>query len=121
MPQLADINFVSPGKSPDGQTSIYNNYDAAVAKAKALGIDVSKYTNVVYDANVGLTTGADYIAKNFAWESAGYYWEIADINKKMADAGSGVASTNAATKAIGGIFKEKRAAAYEVIYDILSK
>lgn len=42
--------------------------------AQALGIDILDYTNIV-------DYGADYVAENYAWESAIYYWDANNINE----------------------------------------
>ena len=52
-------------------------YNRVVTSAKNEGINgtiLAKYTNIV-------TIGPEYVAENYAWESAGYYWEANGINE----------------------------------------
>lgn len=49
--------------------------------AQELNIDISRYTRIVDE-------GADYVADNFAWESAGYYWETNRINEVIDNGGT---------------------------------
>lgn len=64
VPQLKDL------KTAD------KSYDSIVAQANELGVDVSYYTDIV-------NIGSDYVAMNFAWESAGYFWETGKFNSEI--------------------------------------
>ncbi len=50
-------------------------------KQKKRNIDITYFTNIV-------DVGYSYIAENFAWESAGYYWDINDINDLIENGGN---------------------------------
>ncbi len=54
-------------------TGFQERYDAAVQKAEEAGYNVDNYKKIV-------TEGADYVADEFAWESAGYDWNAKDGN-----------------------------------------
>lgn len=56
--------------------TIDKEYNAIVSAAKEQNIDISKYTQIVTD-------GADYVASNYAWETAGYFWEINTLNQEI--------------------------------------
>lgn len=49
-------------------------YFRVVEKANAQNLDISEYLQIVDE-------GAEYLAENFAWISAGYVWYIKDINQ----------------------------------------
>ena len=75
IPELKDITYKNPSSS--AQEEVTQAYYAALRQAANLALDVSVYSRIVYDENCPLSTGADYIAEAFAWESAGYYWQAA--------------------------------------------
>ncbi len=54
---------------------------------------ISKYTEIYEE-------GADYVAKNFAWDSAGYYWAVAQQINEMISSGD---SENKIRKAIEAV------------------
>ncbi len=61
----------------NSEAGISKNYDEIVKAAQDLVIDISQYTRIVDE-------GADYVGSNFAWESAGYFWDTENnINEKI--------------------------------------
>ena len=67
--------FMDPAHGGTAET-IDKEYNAIVSAAKEQNIDISKYTQIVTD-------GADYVASNYAWETAGYFWEINTLNQEI--------------------------------------
>lgn len=118
VPELADIRYVNPAHH--GKESITEAYYEALRLAVNLGLNVSRYTRIVYDENSPVTTGADYIASAFAWESAAYYWSAAGIGDAF-PAQSGVENTDTASKLIGGSNWQSRREAYLAFYPVLSE
>lgn len=118
VPELADIRYVNPAHH--GKESISEAYYEAMRLAVNLGLNVSRYTRIVYDENSPVSTGADYIAEQFAWESAAYYWHIAGIQDAF-PVQSGVENTDAASELIGGSNWQSRREAYLAFYPVLSE
>lgn len=114
IPALKDISFVNPASN--GAEDVAAAYYAALQTAANLGVNVSRYSRIVYDPNSSLSTGADYIASSFAWESAAYYWHIAGVKQVLADPNGGVDSVSAV---IGGGGWQSRREAYEAFRPIL--
>lgn len=114
VPALEDIAFVSPANN--GAKEVAAAYYAALQTAANLGVNVSRYSRIVYDPNSPLPTGADYIASNFAWESAAYYWHISGVKQVLAEPDSGVDSVSAV---IGGGGWQSRREAYEAFRPVL--
>lgn len=113
IPALEHIQYVSPANS--GEDDIAAAYYAALQSAANLGVNVSRYSRIVFDPNSSVTTGADYIAENFAWESAGYYWVAAGIGKALA-----AGDADAVSHLVGGSNWQSRREAYAAFYPILS-
>ena len=116
VPELSEITYVSP--ATHGKEEIATVYYQALKAAADRGIDVSRYSRIVYSANSALTTGADYIAEAFAWESAGYYWSMAGINAAFQDQ-PGVENTDIASALVGGEHWQSRREAYLAFYPVL--
>lgn len=113
---LSGIRYVSPASH--GADEIRDVYYAALQTAANLGLNISRYSRIVYDPDSTLTTGADYIADQFAWESAGYYWSTTGIGEALAsDRRNG---TDAASSLIGGTNWQSRREAYAAFYPILT-
>lgn len=113
VPALADINYASPANN--GKEAITAAYYAALQSAANLGLNVSRYSRIVHDPNSGLTTGADYIAEQFAWESAGYYWKVSGISAALAKG-----NADAVSSLVGGSNWQSRREAYTAFYPVLS-
>lgn len=113
VPALEQIQYVSPANC--GEEDIAAAYYAALQSAANLGVNVSRYSRIVYDPNSPVTTGADYIAENFAWESAAYYWTAAGIGGAIA-----AGDTDAVSHLVGGSNWQSRREAYTAFYPILS-
>lgn len=113
IPALEHIQYVSPANC--GAEDIAAAYYAALQSSANLGLNVSRYSRIVYDPNSSVTTGADYIAENFAWESAGYYWVAAGIGNAIA-----AGDTDAVSHLVGGSNWQSRREAYAAFYPILS-
>jgi len=65
-PDLKDVARYKNPKSNNRET-IFKEYDKLVNETASRGYDINEYTAIVDD-------GRDYVANNFAWETAGYYW-----------------------------------------------
>lgn len=113
VPALADIRYFNPANYSD--EDVEKAYYAALQTAANLGLNVSRYSRIVYDANSSLMTGADYIAEHFAWESAAYYWTATGIGQALA---SGNADT--ASYLVGGTNWQSRREAYAAFHPILT-
>lgn len=113
VPALADIHYASPVNN--GKEEITAAYYAALQSAANLGLNVSRYSRIVYDPNSTLTTGADYIAEQFAWESAGYYWTVTGIGEALAQGNADTASC-----LVGGSNWQSRREAYAAFYPVLT-
>ncbi len=80
IPKLQDYaNYLNPKNN--NAESIADEYNKLIVAAQDLGIDISKYTNIV-------DFGADYVAENYAWESAAYYWDANKINEVIDNGGN---------------------------------
>ncbi len=64
----SDLNDVARYRNPKSNDSIliFDEYEKLVNEANSRGYDISKFTDIV-------NIGRDYVANNFAWETAGYY------------------------------------------------
>jgi len=82
--------------------------------AKEKNIDIKFYTDIV-------TIGPEYVAKNFAWESAGYFWEVNNCNDVVDSLGknntSGVDKITWIVNSRTDTYKERR----DSYDDVLSK
>lgn len=117
VPELTDITYANPANH--GREEIRNVYFAALQTAANLGLDVSRYSRVVHDgqdsAETGYTTGADYIAEEFAWESAAYFWHISGISEAFLNFPTSL-NTDIASDIVGGSNWQSRQDAYAVYY-----
>lgn len=68
-PEL-NIEWRSPNNFGEG---FETRYKEAVRKAEEAGHNVDKYKKIVEE-------GADYAGKEFAWETAGYFWKAGNAN-----------------------------------------
>lgn len=74
-PELCnDAEYLSPANND--LASIQKQYDKMKDAATARGIDLSEITKIVEPP----TNAAKYVAENYEWESAGYFWKVGDIN-----------------------------------------
>ena len=117
VPELSGLPYRNP-------TCYYNSdveesYYSALELAEELGLDVSRYARIVYDPQSDVTTGADYIAEEFAWESAGYYWHVNGIGRLLAGSPD-AAHTDEVSRLIGGRSWQARREAYEAFYPVLA-
>ena len=115
-PELAEIEYVNP--TFHGRETIREGYYRALGLAANLGLDVSAYSRIVYDAHSPVPTGAEYIAASFAWESAGYYWHITGISAAL-DSEPGTHNTDAVSQLVGGGNWQSRREAYLAISPVL--
>lgn len=118
VPQLRDIAYQNPAYH--GSDEIAVSYYAALQKAANQGLNVSAYSRIVYDSNSTLTTGADYIAQHFAWESAGYYWHIAGLGE-LFHSEPGADNADLVSERIGGSHWQSRREAYAAFYPIIAE
>ena len=121
VPELGETAYVNPASHT--QEEVAAAYYAALQTAANLGLDISRYARIVYDGKdpqiTGYTTGADYIAETFPWESAGYYWQAAGIRDVFAPA-PGVENTDLASQLVGGGNWQSRREAYAAYYPVFS-
>lgn len=117
VPELAEITYMNP--TCHGREEIRAAYYAALRIAANLGLDISRYTRVVFDPQSPVTTGADYISQAFPWESAGYYWKITGIGEAIS-ATPGTENTDVVSKLVGGGNWQSRREAYLAYYPVLS-
>lgn len=118
VPELAEITYINP--TNHSKEEISAAYYGALRLAANLGLDVSRYSRVVFDPQSPVTTGADYIAEAFAWESAGYYWKITGIGRAISST-PGTENTDTASKLVGGGNWQSRREAYLAIYPVLNQ
>lgn len=116
IPELADITYRNP--RCHSYEEIREAYYAALRSAANLGLDVSRYSRIVYDPQCPAATGADYIAEAFAWESAAYYWKSAGISEALSSQ-PGEANTDIVSKLVGGGNWQSRREAYQAFYPVL--
>lgn len=117
VPKLADIKYVNPVRHDE--ETVAASYYAALRRAANLGLDISEYSRIVYEEGSPVTTGADYIAERFAWESAGYYWQTNGIGEALSDT-PGTGNTDEVSQLVGGGNWESRREAYEAYYPVLA-
>ena len=117
VPELADIDYVNP--SFHSREEVAASYYEALRTSANLGLDVSRYSRIVYAPRSAVTTGADYIAQQFAWESAGYYWKMAGIGPALSPV-PGVANADIASERVGGSNWQSRREAYLAFYPVLT-
>lgn len=65
-PELKDVARYRNPKSNNRET-IFNEYNKLVNEASSRGYDISGFTDIV-------DKGREYVADNYAWETAGYFW-----------------------------------------------
>lgn len=117
VPELSGLAYYNP--TCHNEDEITEAYYAALRLAANLGIDISRYSRIVYDEQSPMETGADYIAQMFAWESAGYYWHITGIGRALSGR-PGVWNTDEVSRLVGGGNWQSRREAYLAIYPVLS-
>lgn len=122
VPELADITYANPASH--GREEITAAYYAALQTAANQGLDVSRYSRVVHDrrdpAETGYTTGADYIAEAFAWESAAYFWHISGIKDAFLNFPTSL-NTDIASDIVGGSNWQSRREAYTAYYPVFAE
>lgn len=117
VPELRDIPYRNP--TCNTREAISEAYYNALRLAANLGADISAYSRIVYDARSPVSTGADYIAEAFAWESAGYYWHITGIGFAL-DGLPGVGHTDTVSQLVGGSNWQSRREAYAAYYPVFA-
>ena len=119
VPELADLEYVNP--AAHGAERIADAYYGALQRAANLGLDVSRWSRIVYSSQSGrLSTGADYIAEEFPWESAGYYWLASGISSSFYEISTSL-NTDIASRIIGGSGWQSRREAYAAFYPVLAE
>lgn len=122
VPELSDLAYVNPSRH--SREEIADSYYTALQTAANRGLDVSRYSRVVYDrrdpAETGYTTGADYIAEVFAWESAAYFWHIAGVSEAFLNIPCSL-NTDIASDIVGGSNWQSRREAYAAYYPVLAE
>lgn len=117
IPELSGIPYRNP--TCNTKEDIADAYYHTLRLAANLGIDISSYSRIVYDGRSPVSTGADYIAEAFAWESAGYYWHITGIGCAL-DGPPGVRHTDDVSRLVGGGNWKSRREAYLAFYPVLN-
>ena len=117
IPELGGIPYRNP--TCNTREDIADAYYRTLRLAANLGIDISSYSRIVYDGRSPVSTGADYIAEAFAWESAGYYWHITGIGHAL-DGPPGVRHTDDVSRLVGGGNWQSRREAYMAFYPVLN-
>ena len=117
IPELGEIVYLNPASH--NKTEIREAYHRALWTAANLGLDVSRYSRIVYDPQSADITGADYISQTFAWESAAYYWQAAGVKNALSQL-PGTANTDIASKLVGGSNWQSRREAYLAFYPVLN-
>lgn len=111
--QLSDPSLTYLNPKDWGREYINPRYDEILAKAEELGLDISFYTKIV-------DIGPEYVAENFAWDTAGYFWETKGCN----DAYDSKCSIDDISKLINGdkckTLKERQEE-YELMLDSYEK
>ena len=80
-PALGNDGVVYKNPASNDSKTISNMYDKMVQVAKQKGYDIKSLTDI-YDK------GYVYVAANYAWDSAGYYWYVNGLNT-VADSAKG--------------------------------
>lgn len=117
IPELENIAYVNP--KDHSRSEIKEAYYQMLLTAANLGVDVSRYSRIVFDAQSPGATGADYIAQFFPWESAAYYWVTAGVKESLSDT-PGVENTDIASAIVGGSNWQSRREAYAAFYPVLN-
>lgn len=117
VPALENTPYLNP--THHSKNEIREAYYRALWSAANLGVDVSRYSRIVYDTQNPAATGAEYIAQFYAWESAAYYWRIAGV-KEAFSSQHGVENTDIASKIVGGSNWQSRREAYAAFFPVLN-
>lgn len=117
IPELAELEYKNPASST--REEVVRAYYVALRRAANLGLDVSDYSRIVYDGESPVSTGADYIAEAFAWESAGYYWKASGVGEYLEQNASS-ASSDMVSQRIGGSNWQSRREAYAAFLPVLN-
>lgn len=72
----ADKLMISPANRSSDE--VLANYNKLIDIAENKDIDISKYTDIV-------DIGKKYVAENYLWRSAGWYWMTNKIGEKIED------------------------------------
>lgn len=117
LPELSAITYPNPQSHTKGE--IRECYYRTLWTAANLGLDISRYSRIVFDPQSAVLTGADYIALAFAWESAAYYWRVAGVQEALSGI-SGTEATDLASKIVGGSNWQSRREAYLAFFPVLN-
>ncbi len=71
--EYPELHIIWESPAHHSGEEMWENYDRAVQKAREAGKDIEKYEKIVSE-------GADYVAEEYAWETAGYFWDIGNCN-----------------------------------------
>lgn len=118
VPELAELEYKNPRDSTKEQVT--QAYYQALRRAANLGLNVSDYSRIVYDEDSPVSTGADYIAEAFAWESAGYYWKASGVGEYLGQ-NPGAASSDIVSQQVGGSNWQSRREAYAAFLPVLKE
>lgn len=70
-----NVNYLSPASN--GPDLIQAQYDKLKEEAKKSGIDISEIVQIVEPSG----DAAQYVAENYEWETAGYFWKVGEANR----------------------------------------
>lgn len=77
-PELKNnVDYLSPAHN--GADDIQTQYDKLKEETKNLGIDISEIVKIVEPPE----DAAQYVAENYEWETAGYFWKVGEANKTV--------------------------------------
>lgn len=79
--------------------TILKSYNSVVKEATNKGYNISKYTDIV-------DIGRDYVAKYYAWETAGYFWSTNGLTN--ADSSTSVDDVTAVVNKWTDSYKARR-------------
>jgi putative chitinase len=98
------VKEIASGSAYEGRTDLGNIYSGDGPKFKGGGYlqltgrtNYTNFSNAIGDSNI-VSIGVNYLAANYPWTSAGYFWYTHGLNAK-ADSG---ATVEAITKIING-------------------
>ena len=84
-PEMQGYEYISEGKvkkldfvfnASSDENDVVENYNGALMVAKDLGTDIKKYTDI-------LDVGKTYVAENYFWKSAGFFWMSNKIGQRI--------------------------------------
>ncbi len=118
-PQLGDkVTYCNPAHR-DFDNYIYPQYENLIKAAEEEGLDISEFMKIVDGEN-----GPIYVAENYAWESAGYFWYMNECNEVVDSYANTENNADAITSRVNGDASERhfeqKTEAYEKIAEYVN-